>query len=447
MTRLDRRQFLIGAAATGAIVAAPARAATQRSVAGLKAAPMDSVRFGIIGVGDRGYEHVRSLAMLDGVQIVALCDLYEDLLEKSASHVEAERGYRPALVHGDEHAYRTLLDRGDIDAVLIATPWEWHVPMGVETLASGKHAFIEVPAAQTIEGCWALVDAAEAAQKHCMMLENCCYGRTELMVLNMVRQGLFGDLTHGEGAYIHDLRWQMKDIKRGTGSWRTPWHTRRDGNLYPTHGLGPIAQYMNINRGDRFDYLTSISSPALGRAAYARASFAPDHARNKAAYVTGDMNTSLIKTKLGRSIMVQHDTTTARPYSRLNLVQGTKGIFAGFPDRIALGAGAGPDSHTEWQHDMEPWFDRYDHPLWRASAELAARHGGHGGMDMVMMWRLVSCLRAGEALDQSVYDAAAWSAIGPLSAASVANRSTSIDVPDFTRGGWQSAEPLGVVGV
>ncbi|WP_308910358.1 Gfo/Idh/MocA family protein [Pseudokordiimonas caeni] len=451
MTRLspNRRQFLAGVAAAGAVAATamPARA-KGTDVSALRTKSLDEVRIGLIGVGDRGYEHVRSLTMIDGVRIVAIADLYEDALEKSAAHVKAARGYRPVLITGSEEAYRDLLARDDIDAVVISTPWRWHVPMAVETMQSGKHAFVEVPAAQTVEGCWQLVETAEATGKHCMMLENCCYGRSELMVLNMVRQGLFGELTHGEGAYIHDLRWQMKDIERGTGSWRTPWHTTRDGNLYPTHGLGPIAQYMNINRGDRFDYLTSVSSPALGRAAYARAEFRPAHARNKAHYIAGDINTTLIKTVKGRSIMVQHDTTTARPYSRLNLIQGTAGVFAGFPDRIALDAFEREEGeHPEWQTDMAPWQARFDHPLWSATADLASEHGGHGGMDFVMMWRLIWCLRNGEPLDQSVYDAAAWSAIGPLSAASVAARSNSIDIPDFTRGGWQTAAPLGVAGV
>ena len=443
----NRRQFLAGAGAVGTtLVAARGVTAAQRTNAGpLRANALDEVRFGLIGVGERGFDHVRSLTMLDGVRIAALADLYDDMLEKSAAEVESTRGYRPDLISGDEHAYRRLLDRDDIDAVIISTPWSWHVPMAVETMKSGKHAFVEVPAAQTVEGCWALVDTSEATGKHCMMLENCCYGRSELMVLNMVRRGLLGEMTHGEGAYIHDLRFQMKDMDRHTGSWRTPWHTRRDGNLYPTHGLGPVAQYMNINRGDRFDYLTSVSSPALGRAAYAAEIFPAGHPRQQAHYIAGDMNTTLIKTAMGRSIMVQHDTTTPRPYSRLNLIQGTKGAFAGFPDRIVL-AGAEKE-HADWDTDMTPWQARFDHPLWTGTADLAAQHGGHGGMDLVMMWRIVACLRAGEALDQSVYDAAAWSAIGPLSAESVANRSNSVDIPDFTRGGWETAKPLDVVGV
>ncbi|MCV6603927.1 MAG: hypothetical protein OIF34_01380, partial [Porticoccaceae bacterium] len=200
------------------------------------------------------------------------------------------------------------------------------MPMAVDAMNAGKHAFVEVPAALTIDECWQLVETSEKTRRHCMMLENVCYGREEMMVLNMVRDNLFGELLHGEAAYIHPLRWQMKDLETGTGSWRTGWHARRNTNLYPTHGLGPIAQYMNINRGDAFDYLVSVSSPAVGRREYAEEAFPSDHQRNQLRYIAGDMNSSIIKTKLGRSILVQHDTTTPRPYTRLNLIQGTNGL-------------------------------------------------------------------------------------------------------------------------
>jgi predicted dehydrogenase len=328
---------------------------------------------------------------------------------------------------------------------VISTPWRWHAPMAIEAMESGKHAMVEVPMATTVEDCWRLVDTAERTRKNCMMLENVCYGREELMLLNMVRQGLFGDLTHGEAAYIHELRWQMKEIEHKTGSWRTYWHTRRNGNLYPTHGLGPVAQYMGINRGDRFDYLNSVSSPALGRKAYAAREFAADHERNQLDYICGDMNTSMIKTVRGRSIMVQHDTTTPRPYTRHNLIQGTKGAFAGFPGRIALDQADGSNSYHRWDHDLEPWYAKYDHPLWKAIRAEAEEAGGHGGMDFVMWWRAIYCLRNGEPLDQDVYDGAAWSAISPLSADSVADRGNSRDIPDFTRGQWETAKPLQVI--
>lgn len=405
---------------------------------------MTTVRVGFIGVGERGVGAVRHFCHIDGVEIKAICDVHQEVLDR-AVNIVTEKGFSQPSAYGNtDYAYRDMLDRDDIDLVIISTPWKWHTPMAVDAMNSGKHVFVEVPAATTVEEAWLLVDTAEKTQKNCMMGENVCYGRDELMVLNMVRQGLFGELLHGEAAYIHELRWQMKEIDHKTGSWRTGWHAKRDANLYPTHGLGPVAQYMNINRGDRFDYLTSVSSPARGRQAYAKREFPADHQRNKLKYIAGDMNTSMIKTKNGLSIMVQHDTTTPRPYSRHNLIQGTNGVFAGFPNRIALEEGSSQSFH-QWDHDMAPWYDKFDHPLWRKMGQEAERNGGHGGMDFLMFWRLVYCLRNGEALDQDVYDAAAWSVVTPLSEASVNDRGNSKDFPDFTRGLWKTAKPLGIV--
>ncbi|MEJ6475831.1 Gfo/Idh/MocA family protein [Pseudoalteromonas piscicida] len=458
MKNINRRDFLkaAGAAAAASVVAGCASSNSNnsitpkqqgRSVIGLVAPKMDVVRVGFIGVGQRGYGHVKRMSHIDGARIVAICDTHDEVLEKSASYLVNERGLpKPALYRGSDLAYQEMLNRDDIDIVIISTPWKWHAPMAIDTMNSGKHAFVEVPLALTVEEMWQIVDTAERTQKNCMMMENVNYGRDELMVLNMVRQGLFGELLHGEAAYIHELRWQMKEIEHKTGSWRTHWHTKRDGNLYPTHGLGPVSQYMNINRGDRFDYLTSMSSPALGRAAYAKREFPAEHERNQLNYIAGDMNTTMIKTIKGRSIMVQHDTTTPRPYSRHNLIQGTNGVFAGFPNRIALEQG-GTKSFHEWDYEMESWYKQYDHPLWTKMGEEAKRNGGHGGMDFLMFWRMIYCLRNGEPLDQDVYDGAAWSVISPLSVQSVANRSESLSVPDFTRGAWKTAKPLGIVTV
>ena len=486
MNSTDRRNFLKSIAvvtAAGVVSGCSSSKENERysssmqpqgkSAMGLTVPKMDVVRIGFIGVGERGSGHVKHYCHIDGVEIKAICDTNEVVLDKSVEYVVSKNFPRPARYTGTEHSYREMLNRQDIDIIIISTPWAWHTPMCVETMESGKHAFVEVPAATTIEECWQLVNTAERTQKNCMMMENVCYGRDELMVLNMVRQGLFGDLLHGEAAYIHELRWQMKEIEEKTGSWRTYWHTKTNGNLYPTHGLGPVSQYMNINRGDRFDYLTSTSSPAIGRQAYAKREFAADHERNQLKYIAGDMNTTLIKTKLGRSIMVQHDTTTPRPYSRHNYIQGTNGVFAGFPNRIALenippaiatqyeseyqqkmtewratgSKGRQPklQSFHRWDEDIAKWQAQFDHPMWLNMGQEAERNGGHGGMDFLMLWRMVYCLRNGEALDQDVYDAAAWSAIAPLSADSVTDRSNSKDIPDFTRGVWQSAKPLGII--
>lgn len=412
---------------------------------GLIAPKMDTVRVGFIGVGQRGSGHVKHFCHLEGVEIVAICDTDTEVLDRSVAFVTEQGLKTPARYSGSEKSYLELLRRKDIDIVIISTPWEWHAPMAIDTMESGKHAFVEVPLALTVEECWQIVNTAEKTQKNCMMMENVNYGRDELMVLNMVRQGVFGELLHGEAAYIHELRWQMKELNQKTGSWRTYWHTKRNGNLYPTHGLGPVSQYMNINRGDRFDYLTSMSSPALGRALYAQREFPEDHERNQLNYINGDINTSLIKTINGRTIMVQHDTTTPRPYSRHNLIQGTNGVFAGFPNRIAIEKGGNGNFH-KWDMDMSKWYDKYDHPLWQRMGKEAEKNGGHGGMDFLMLWRMVYCLRNGEALDQDVYDGAAWSVVNILSEESVNNRSNSVNFPDFTRGAWKTGKPLGIIG-
>lgn len=456
MKNMDRRGFLKAATVTAAagLTAACTTSNNQftpakqqgKSVIGLIAPKMDVVRVGFIGVGQRGYGHVKRMSHIEGAEIVAICDNHQEVLERSAKFLTDNGHKQPALYGNGEYAYREMLGRQDIDIVIISTSWKWHAPMAIESMESGKHAFVEVPLATTVEEMWDIVNTAERTQKNCMMMENVNYGRDELMVLNMVRQGLFGELLHGEAAYIHELRWQMKELETKTGSWRTGWHAKRNGNLYPTHGLGPVSQYMNINRGDRFDYLTSMSSPALGRALYAQKEFSADHQRNQLNYINGDISTTLIKTVQGRTIMVQHDTTMPRPYSRHNLIQGTNGVFAGFPNRIALEEGGSGNFH-EWDYDMQSWYNKYDHPLWVKMGKEAERNGGHGGMDFLMFWRMIYCLRNGEPLDQDVYDGAAWSVISPLSAESLNNRAKSVDIPDFTRGAWQSAKPLGIVTV
>ncbi|WP_076416829.1 Gfo/Idh/MocA family oxidoreductase [Shewanella sp. UCD-KL12] len=472
MKNVDRRGFLKAAGATtaGLVTAGVSlrsaaetlanpqssktmpRKPSSKSVMGLTVPKMETVRVGFIGVGQRGYGHVKHFCHLDGVEIIAICDTHEEVLNRSVKFVTEQGLKTPATYTGNNHAYKEMLQRDDIDIVIISTPWKWHAPMAIDTMENGKHAFVEVPLAMTVEECWQVINTAERTQKNCMMMENVNYGRGELMVLNMVRQGVFGELLHGEAAYIHELRWQMKEINHKTGSWRTDWHAKRNGNLYPTHGLGPVSQYMNINRGDRFDYLTSMSSPALGRAMYAQREFPDEHQRNQLNYINGDMSTTLIKTIKGRTIMVQHDTTTPRPYSRHNLIQGTNGVFAGFPNRIALENGSlaidekgEPLSYHKWDMDMAKWYDKYDHPLWQRMGKEAEKNGGHGGMDFLMLWRMVYCLRNGEALDQDVYDGASWSVVNILSEQSLDNRSNSVTFPDFTRGEWKTGTPLPIV--
>ena len=421
---------------------AAVQAVTGAPAAGLVAPKLDTIRWGLVGIGARGLSHVEQLLRLDGCRITALCDPHGPALDRGLAAIEKAGLARPAALRDGPEAWRRLVERSDVDAVLISTPWELHVPMAVGAMRAGKHAFVEVPAAVTLDECWQLVEVAESTRRHCMMLENVCYGREELMVLHMCRKELFGDLTHAEAAYIHDLREQEKEVDWGTGSWRVAHYERRNGNVYPTHGLGPVAQYLNINRGDRFTRLVSMSSPSLGYKLYAQREFPPDHARNRASYVCGDMNTSIVQTALGRTVMVQHDVASPRPYTRLNLLQGTRGAFAGFPNRIVV-EGRG-DTHR-WDTNMEKWYAEFDHPLWKRVGEEAVEAGGHGGMDFVMLWRLVQCLREGLPLDQDVYDAATWSAVAPLSEQSVARGGAPVEVPDFTRGAWRTTPPLGIV--
>jgi len=447
---IDRRSFLktaaVGIGAGVAVaggskaIGAPEVSGKSKSVAGLKVAPLEVVRVGFIGVGGRGASHVGTYLRLEGCEVRAICDNYEPAAVKSAERVVKAGQPKPEIYTKGDYDYRRMLERDDLDIIIISTPWRWHVPMAVDTMNSGKHAFVEVPLAVTVEGCWKLVDTAEKTQKHCMMMENCCYGRDELMALNMVRQGIFGDLLYGEGAYNHYLTYQIKELTRGEGAWRNVYHQTRNGNLYPTHGLGPIAQYMNINRGDRFDYMTSMSSPALGRAEYSREKLPPNHPRKNAAYKCGDMNVSTIKTVKGRMITVKHDTTNPQPYDRINLIQGTRGIFRGYPSRVCI-EGHGGD---RWQ-DINKCRADYEHPLWKRMGEEAKKAGGHGGMDFLMNWRIIYCMRNGEPMDQDVYEGASWSVIGPLSDISVAKRSSSVDIPDFTRGNWKTAAPLSII--
>lgn len=454
--KIDRREFLKTVGAAGATVAvgslaakggaeAAAPAPQGRSVAGFRAPKLDTVRAAFIGVGARGSGHAAQMLLMDGVEIKAICDTHEPTCMRSVQRcVDKGRPAPEAFTRGPDD-FKRMLDRDDIDMVIIATPWEEHVRMCVAAMERGKHAFTEVPAATTVGDCWKLVDTAEKTQRHCMMMENVNYGREELMVLNMCRLGVFGELLHGEAAYIHDLRGQMREIERGTGSWRTTHYTKRNGNLYPTHGLGPVAQYMNINRGDRLDFLCSVSCPSRSRALYAEKNFPEGSIRRKQKFICGDLNTSIAKTVLGKTLMIQWDEQLPRPYSRLNFIQGTAGAWGGFPDRCVIeGKTASTESWAEGDN-LKALYEAYEHPLWKRVGEEAVKAGGHGGMDFVMLWRIVYCLRNGEPLDQDVYDAATWSVVGPLSEASVAQRGRSMDFPDFTRGKWKAMKPLGIV--
>jgi hypothetical protein len=421
----------------------------QQPVHDLTTNPLERVRVGFIGCGGRGTSLMHDVLGVEFVDIVAVCDLRPERAKSAADSIEKARGKPPAVFGGTEHIWEKLAAMDGIDVIYAATPWDWHVPMALGAMEHGKHAFVEVSAAVTVDDCWRLVDTSERTRRHCLILENCCYGENELFVLNMAREGVFGELNHGECAYLHDLRALLFDLN-GEGGWRRAYHIAYNANLYPTHGLGPVAQYMGIGRGDQFKFLVSMSSPEKGLSKW-RDDRNPNNGRQAGEkYLCGDMNTSLIKTELGRTIMLQHDVCSPRPYSRINALCGSGAIFHDYPARLSINEpqqyGLAAGNSEEWlsDADMQKMRDRFTHPLWRKLSERA-KNSGHGGMDFVENWRHLDCIRQGITPDILVYDAAAWSCMIEISSRSVATGSMPVHIPDFTRGLWKSREPLSIV--
>jgi predicted dehydrogenase len=412
------------------------------NMCGYSAPKLDKVRIGIIGIGNRGLGAVGRLKLIEGVEIKALCDKYQDRVDLGQKSLKAAGLPEAAVYAGTEEIWRDLAVRDDLDLVYICTPRGMHTKMAVLAMETGKHAATEMPALSTLEDGWQLVKTSERTRKQCMMLENCCYDFFELLVLNMVRQGLFGDIIHVEGGYIHDQLEMNFNLPRSTGMWRLRESQRRNANLYPTHGLGPLCQVLNINRGDRMMYVTSTASDdfMMGKKAAEMAKKDDFYKQFDTNSYRGNMNTSVIRTEKGKTILLQYDITSPRPYSRLQLVSGTKGMSQKYPDppRIALG--------DAWVNDekMKELWEKYTPEIVKRVGELAKKVGGHGGMDFLMDWRLIDCLRNGLPVEQDVYDAAAWSSIVPLSEWSVANGSNPITVPDFTCGSYRTNTPLDI---
>ncbi|TZF83648.1 Gfo/Idh/MocA family oxidoreductase [Pedobacter sp. BS3] len=416
-------------------------AAQRFNMCGYAAPKLDKVRIGFIGLGNRGPAAVTRMTHIEGVEIKGLCDLRPEKLQLVNKKL-AGTAHQPVLYGKTEDDWKKMCERDDIDLVYIATPWNLHTPMAVYAMNHGKHVCVEVPAATTIDECWQLVKASESTKKHCMMLENNCYGFFEMLTLSMARQGFFGEIVHCEGAYIHNLLAGHFSKEKYWNLWRLKENIGRNGNLYPTHGLGPVAQVMNINRGDKMEYLTSVSSND-----FMMNDLAKKLAANDAFYkpyvdkaYRGNMNTTTIRTSKGRTIMIQHDVTSPRPKSTIQLISGTKATAQGdpLPNRLAIG--------DKWAsaEEFKALQEQYNPPLVKKIGDKAKKYGGHGGMDFFMDWRTIDCLRNGLPLDQDVYDAALWSAIGPLSEWSVAHRSNSIDVPDFTAGSWKTNKPVDI---
>ena len=415
-----------------------------KSMMGFRCDPIPTVRIGVVGLG-RGSGAVYRMARIEGCTIVAISDLVPERIERTQKHLK-DVGRSEAIVYtGGEEEWKKMCERDDIDLIYSVTPWNLHVPIALYAMEHGKHVATEMPIALTVDDCWALVDTAEKTQRHCMMLENCCYDFFELDTLNMVRNDVFGDIIHCECGYIHDQRnlHFNKDNYPHPYMWRLQYIKKQTGCPYPSHGLGPVAQVMGINRGDRFDYLTSMSTNQYGYTLYAEKKFGKDSLEAKDTYVLGDMNTTLIRTVNGRTITLQHDITSPRPYDRIHKISGTKGYAVKYPEeKIALE----PDAHAFLKpEEFKTLMDKYKHPLIKHIGEKAKTVGGHGGMDFMMDWRLIYCLRNGLPLDQDVYDAVTWSCIVELSEQSVLNRSCTLDVPDFTRGDWENARPWPVI--
>jgi len=428
-----------GAAAEGDIgamsVASPATAL-------FAAPPLDRVRVGFVGVGHQGSSHVTNFLKIDGVDVVAICDVTPEHLARSQKAV-IDAGRPMPKGYGDRgpRDFERMIGEERLDLVFTATPWEWHAPVMLAAMRAGVHAATEVPMAVTLDECWELVETAERTRRHCIMMENCCYDRAELMILNMVRHGVFGELLHAECGYLHDLR-QLKLSDFYYDRWRVKHSVRRNGDLYPTHGIGPVAQWLDINRGNQFDHLVSMATRSRGLNLWAAARLGPDSPEARQRYALGDVVTTLIRTKRGETIEITHDTSSPRPYSRNIVLQGTRGLVRKYPEQRIYIEGRSPQ-HDRWE-DLEAYRAQYDHPLW-TGLDARAAGAGHGGMDYIEDFRLVQSLRQGAPMDFDVYDGAAWTAVIMMSEQSIASRSRSVDFPDFTRGSWKSRPALGII--
>lgn len=412
----------------------------------------EKVRVGIIGVGLRGQNHLDLLLRRDDVDLIAICDIDKTMLNTSQEMIKKAGKKMPAVYSENENSWKKMLEKEKMDAIIIATPWELHKPMIIGSIEAGiKYVGTEVVLGITLSDHWDVVRSAEKHKAHVMMLENVCYRRDVMAVLNMVRQGVFGEIIHLQGGYQHDLR-EVKfndgvhpyghGVEFGEKSfsearWRTAHSVSRNGDLYPTHGIGPIAHCININRGNRFTSLSSFSSKARGLHNHIVAKGGEDHPNAKVKFKLGDVVTTSINCANGETILLQHDTNLPRPYSLGFRVQGTNGIWMDLNNSIYI---EGKSQSHRWEN-AKSWLDKYDHPLWqRWSKETAG--AGHGGMDFFVVHSFIESAKRKTGTAMDVYDAAAWSAITPLSETSIANRNANIDFPDFTNGKWKDRKPV-----
>ncbi|MGI5846528.1 MAG: Gfo/Idh/MocA family protein [Candidatus Cryptobacteroides sp.] len=420
----------------------PARPAGQEHALELTVPALDTVRIGIVGIGMRGTSAVSRLSFVPGAKIVALCDVEPDRV-KAGRQTLLNRGLpEPAGYSGSEDAYKALCERDDVDLVYICTDWLHHVPVALYAMEHGKNAAIEVPAATSMEDIWALIDKSEQTRKHCMMLENCCYDFYELSCLAMAQAGVFGEILHAEGAYLHylDPYWDAY-----WNNWRLDFNRKHEGDVYPTHGLGPVCQVLNIHRGDRFKTLVAMDTKSVNGPRAVRKRTGEDASDFK----NGDLTSTLIRTENGKTILIEHGVLTPRPYDRMYQLVGTEGYASKYPiPQICVRRGqietAAEADHEELdqekilsREEIEALQKQYPNPVLTPELEALAKEvGGHGGMDFIMDYRLIYCLRNGLPLDMDVYDLAEWCCLGPLGALSIENGNRPVEVPDFTRGAW-----------
>ena len=407
---------------------------------------INKVKVGIIGVGNRGsvlLEMFQYLVENNHAEIIAISDISEKKVNNALDKLSKFQNKKAKLFFKSADDWKKMCKIEDIDLILIATPWNLHAHMSIHAMEMGKHVACEVPIASTLEDCWKLIEVSERTKKHLIMMENCNYNEEELWILNMTQEGVFGDITHAEGAYLHDLRALLLDSKYYEGQWRLKEHIDRNGNFYTTHGLGPIAFYLNIGRGDNFSHLTSMSSRELN---LSLASKKMNHVVTS--YKCGDMNNTLIKTYNGKTILLQFDVHTGRPYSRINKLVGTKAVHDGYPSRLYVDS----ENPKYWGHnwlgkeEYNFYKNKYQHPIIKKLKSISNNFKqGHGGMDFIMIYRLIRCLNLGIPLDINLYDSVMWSAITPLSELSVATNSNSVKIPDFTNGKWKKNSGLEIM--
>jgi predicted dehydrogenase len=409
-----------------------------------RARPDKKLRLGFIGVGGRGTWLLGLALRRDDAEVKAVCDIKPDRVERAQQIVKEAHGNTPRGFSDGEEDFLNLVDRGDMDAVIIATPWLWHTPMAVAAMKNEKAVGVEVPAAVTLQQCWDLVNTSEQTGVPCMLMENVCYRRDVMAVLNMVRQGLFGELVHCHCGYQHDLRGvkfnpgaEFGPGANGEAEWRTMHSIRRNGDIYPTHGVGPVARFLDINYGNRFVSLTSTATKSHGLHDYIVAQGSPDHPNAKIEFALGDIVTTVIRTANGESVVVSHDTNLPRPYSLNFRVQGAKGLWM-VDNRSIYLEGVSPEPH-EWE-PFEKYQQEYEHPLWRRWYQESVG-AGHGGMDFFVVHAFIESVKRKVPPPIDVYDAATWSVISSLSERSIAMGGAPMEFPDFTRGRWVTRKP------